>query len=48
MLFNLLKTESNFNPKAVNKASGAQGLAQVMPDTAADPGYDVTPLSDPF
>ncbi len=48
VLFNLLKTESNFNPKAVNKASGAQGLAQVMPDTAADPGYDVTPLSDPF
>ena len=48
VLFNLLKTESNFNPKAVNKASGAQGLAQVMPDTAADPGYDVTPLSNPF
>jgi hypothetical protein len=48
VLFNLLKTESNFNPKAVNKASGAQGIAQVMPDTAADPGYDVTPLSNPF
>ena len=48
VLFNLLKTESNFNPKAVNKASGAQGLAQVMPDTADDPGYDVKPLSDPF
>jgi|DEB0MinimDraft_12_1074336.scaffolds.fasta_scaffold19029_2 hypothetical protein len=48
VLFNLLKTESNFNSKAVNKASGAQGIAQVMPDTAADPGYDVTPLSDPF
>ncbi len=48
VLFNLLKTESNFDPKAVNKASGAQGIAQVMPDTAADPGYDVTPLSNPF
>jgi len=48
VLFNLLKTESNFNSKAVNKDSGALGLAQVMPDTADDPGYDVKPLSDPF
>jgi len=34
----LVKTESNFNPKAVNKKSGAAGLTQLMPDAAKDMG----------
>jgi soluble lytic murein transglycosylase-like protein len=32
--------ESRFNPKAVNSGSGAQGIAQFMPATAAQLGID--------
>lgn len=35
--------ESHFNPKAINKSSGAQGIAQFMPATAQWLG-----LADPF
>lgn len=35
MLARLLWQESRFRPDAVNKKSGAQGIAQFMPETAA-------------
>lgn len=37
--------ESGFNPAATSSA-GASGIAQIMPDTARDPGYGVQPISD--
>jgi hypothetical protein len=37
--------ESGLNPGAVSP-KGAVGIAQIMPDTARDPGYGVTPISD--
>lgn len=39
VLAGLLHTESRFNPDAVNKKSGATGIAQFMPDTAAGRGF---------
>lgn len=45
MLENLIWTESSGNPHAVSK-KGARGLTQVMPATAAKPGFGVTPMRD--
>lgn len=43
-LFNaLIQQESGGDPMAVSPV-GASGIAQIMPDTARDPGYGVTPL----
>jgi soluble lytic murein transglycosylase-like protein len=39
ILAGLLHTESRFNPDAVNKKSGATGIAQFMPETAAGRGF---------
>jgi len=41
-----IQTESDFNPAARNRRTGATGLGQVMSATAQDPGYGVTPLRD--
>lgn len=46
-----INQESGWNPNAVNASSGATGLAQALPSTAANPGYGVAPLTnltDPY
>jgi hypothetical protein len=40
ILHNVLKQESGFNPSAVNQKSGAAGIAQFTPGTAASRGVD--------
>ena len=40
----VIQQESGGNPNAVNASSGASGLMQVMPATAASPGFGVAPL----
>lgn len=35
----LIGQESGFNPSAYNQSSGATGIAQILPSTAANPGY---------
>ena len=42
----LIKTESNFNPKAVSRV-GAQGLGQLMPATAAELGLTGADVTNP-
>jgi soluble lytic murein transglycosylase-like protein len=41
----LIERESGFDPNAKG-SSGEIGLAQIMPDTAKDPGYGTDPISD--
>ena len=44
-LFNdVITAESGWNPNAINPSSGATGIAQFLPSTAANPGYGVTPF----
>lgn len=45
LMRSLIMAESSGNPNAVSP-KGAFGLAQLMPDTARDPGYGVPPLRD--
>lgn len=42
----LYATESNFNPTARNPKSGAFGIGQVLPSTAANPGYGLQPITE--
>lgn len=44
----MIQQESGFNPRARNDRTGATGLAQVMAETARDPGYGVKPLEDRY
>lgn len=41
----VIRQESGGNPNAVNAGTGASGLMQVMPATAADPGFGVAPMA---
>lgn len=41
----MIEKESGFNPDAVSK-DGAQGLTQIMPETARDPGFGVEPIPE--
>lgn len=43
LFFRMVSQESKWNPGALSGA-GAKGLTQVMSDTAAGPGYGVTPM----
>ena len=45
ILEKLIQTESGNNNQAVNSKSGATGAAQIMSDTALDPGYNVQPIT---
>lgn len=43
LILAMMQQESGGNPYAISP-KGAQGIMQIMPDTARDPGYGVTPL----
>lgn len=43
LLDSLMMAESGGNPRAVSSA-GAEGAYQIMPSTAADPGFGVSPM----
>lgn len=43
----IIHVESRGNPHAVSPV-GAQGLMQIMPATARDPGYNIEPLENPW
>ena len=42
----MINQESGFNPNAKNEKSGATGIAQVMSETAFNPGFGIKPLED--
>lgn len=48
LALDLFGAESSNNPYAINSSSGAMGLGQILPSTAANPGYGISPLSNPF
>ena len=45
IFYRMIQQESGFNPDAVSPR-GAIGLAQIMPETARDPGFGVAPITD--
>ena len=48
LALDLFSAESGNDPNAVNPTSGALGLGQILPSTAANPGYGISPLTNPF
>lgn len=42
----MIMQESGFNPEARNERSGALGIAQIMPDSARQPGFGIDPIED--
>lgn len=52
LLMRLLYQESRFRGDIIDgrvlSRTGAQGIAQVMPETALSPGFNTPPLNDPF
>lgn len=48
LALDLFSAESGNDPNAVNPVSGAFGLGQILPSTAANPGYGISPLTNPF
>ena len=40
----VIQAESGFNPGAYNSSSGATGIAQILPSTAANPGFGLSPV----
>jgi hypothetical protein len=44
MQFVAAHEDSTGDPTIVNPASGASGVAQILPSSAADPGYGITPV----
>jgi len=41
----MIQQESGGDPDAINKRTGAAGIAQIMADTALNPGFGVKPIS---
>lgn len=41
----VIQGESGFNASIVNPASGAAGIGQFLPSTAANPGYGIAPFN---
>lgn len=42
----MIMQESGFDPEARNERSGALGIAQIMPDSARQPGFGIDPIED--
>ena len=42
----MIMQESGFDPAARNERSGALGIAQIMPDSARQPGFGIDPIED--
>ena len=40
----MIQQESGYNPNAYNASTGATGIAQILPSTAANPGYGLAPV----
>ena len=50
LMSSVIQNESGWNSDAVNSQSGATGIMQFLPATAANPGYGVQPFNptDPY
>ena len=50
LMSSIIQNESGWNGDAVNSQSGATGIMQFLPSTAANPGYGIAPFdpTDPF
>lgn len=50
LFHDLIQAESGFDPNVPNSSAGAVGIAQILPSTAANPGFGVSPVNptNPF